>query len=117
VKNCFYALSKRGGGLADMGCVANADWLYHFEAACPVWTEALDILYDDASMREAWAHDADLWVVLAGAPPADEPAAKQAVLTQVFVSIAPLAVVRTATFLHSGADALCDGAGKTHTKS
>lgn len=110
--NRCYALSKRGGGLADMGRVADADWLYHFEAACPAWTEALDILYDEAGMREAWAREADLWVILPGAPPADEPAAKRAVLVQVFVSLVPLAVVRTASFLHPTGDGLPGEAGE-----
>lgn len=108
MKNRCFALSKRGGGLADMGLVMNYDWLYHFETVCPAWTEALDIYYDEKTMREIWYSEEDLWVILPGESPADEPETKRALLKLVFAPVMPLAIVRTASFMYFAGNALQD---------
>ena len=96
-----YALSKRGGGLANMGFVADGDFLYKFEVSSPEWVESIEIIYEKKLMLAAWQYEADLWIIIPGSPPKDEPMAKQIVLSQIFVNIEPLALIRTAPMLYT----------------
>lgn len=98
-----YALSRRAGGLFDLGVVVGEDYLYFFEKSCPAWAEPCDIIFDVAQMKLAWDSEASLFAILEGPLPEDDVQVKQALVSRVFAAgddaLIPQAVVRVVSGL------------------
>jgi len=92
-----YAISRRAGGLFDLGPVTGKDYLYFFEKARPEWAEPCDIIFDRAEMQKVWETETDLFAILEGPLPADDTTVKNALVSRMFAGhppLIPLAVVR-----------------------
>ncbi|MBK0018741.1 hypothetical protein [Kosakonia sp. S42] len=101
-----YALSRRAGGLFDLGMVTGEDYLYFFEKTCPSWAEPCEIIFDMEEMRLAWNSGADLFAILEGSLPQDDVQVKQALVSRIFSTaddaLIPQAVVRVDFGLSQG---------------
>lgn len=92
-----HAISRRAGGLFDLGAVTGEDYLYFFEKARPAWAEPCDIIFDREEMQKVWSGETDLFAILEGPLPADDTAVKNAIVSRIFAGRHPLipqAIVR-----------------------